>query len=170
MRLRAKSFSPIVKYSLSTHLTFICCGRFQRCTGRMHTYSHIERISCSMPTQGDYAQDEPSSENWKKKEKKEENRSQCVNKTPLQILALVLRHNFTAGFHSALLDLPILHSHKANRFNYLHQSFLQEVESTLCMGVRREVLRGVHQIQLGVWGALWAPQRGPGRSPGRFWN
>ena len=39
-----------------------------------------------------------------------------------------------------------------------------------CMGVRREVLRGVHQIQLGVWGALWAPQRGPGRSPGRFWN
>ena len=36
--------------------------------------------------------------------------------------------------------------------------------------VRREVLRGVHQIQLGVWGALWAPQRGPGRSPGRFWN
>ena len=27
---------------------------------------------------------------------------------------------------------------------------------------------GVHQIQLGVWGALRAPQRGPGRSPGRF--
>ena len=24
----------------------------------------------------------------------------------------------------------------------------------ICMGVRREVLRGVHQIQLGVWGAL----------------
>ena len=22
----------------------------------------------------------------------------------------------------------------------------------------------------GVWGALWAPQRGPGQSHGRFWN
>ena len=42
-------------------------------------------------------------------------------------------------------------------------------------GVRRETLRGVHKIQVGVWGGggggeLRALQQGPGQSPGGFRN
>ena len=42
------------------------------------------------------------------------------------------------------------------------------VTAALSMGVRREVLRGVHQIQLGVWGALWAPSGVRGGAPEDF--
>ena len=37
----------------------------------------------------------------------------------------------------------------------LSQSAIPEkAKASDCMGVRREVLRGVHQIQLGVWGKI----------------
>ena len=48
-------------------------------------------------------------------------------------------------------------------------SFCPRVLSCI-QGRTRRGFEGVRQIQVGVWGALWAPQRGPGQSPGRFWN